>query len=335
MVGRLLQYLRLMRPYGMLFLGLAPVFGAVANQVANGLVLWELLLFGLLYHVFTFVHNDIVDMEVDARSRYVAARPLLAGAVPRGHAVVLVLGALIGVLVLAVLSASVLTAVLALAALGCAAAYNLWSKRSAFLEYLLGLGVFFLVLAGAVVVTPQVSVLAWVVAGAFFSQWVFSVGVAANLKDIEEDTKNGVFTSPTVFGVRFTSGRIVIPRGFQAYAGLVSLAYIMVLGLPLALGIIPGNVWISVEWVGFVALSFALLVTTAGVLRGPSPSRDRFLRYAGVHEGLALLLVPMMLLTLLMENVGFYWTLVLLMVIVAWPLCWFRILFGKRLLPLE
>ena len=336
MVGMLGQYLRLVRPYGMLFLGLAPLFGALANGGTSPVVLVVLLFMGMMYHVFTFVYNDVVDMAIDARSRFVAARPLLKGGVPKSHAIELAAGAVVVVVGLAVCTWSLLTVVLALAALGSAAVYNLMSKRGPFLEYVLGVGVFCLVLAGVLAVQPHVTGSAWIVAGAFFLQWVFSVGVAANLKDIEEDTKNGVFTSPTYFGVRHVSGRVIVSFRFQVFMVLVSVSYIVLLGLLYVKGYLSGFIdGIPLGWVGFSVISMALLVTTWGLSRGPSPSRERFLRYAGVHEGLALLLVPMALLSLLVSTLGVTVALLFFVAIIAWPLSWFRLLYGKKLIPLE
>ena len=53
------NYIKLIRPYGILFLGLTPVFGAICNGEFHLLHLFLLLIIGLLAHVFTFVQNDI------------------------------------------------------------------------------------------------------------------------------------------------------------------------------------------------------------------------------------------------------------------------------------
>ena len=73
------NYLILIRPYGMLFLGFTPVFGAIANGEVNYFNLIILLIIGLLAHVFTFVQNDYYDIEIDSKSEYVSNRPLVKG----------------------------------------------------------------------------------------------------------------------------------------------------------------------------------------------------------------------------------------------------------------
>ncbi len=336
MVGRLGQYLRLIRPYGMLFLGLAPVFGAVANHEAHPPVLLLLLLMGCLYHVFTFVQNDIVDMAVDARSRYVAARPLLEGRVPKRHAVIITIFAFIGMLILSLSVESLLSLGLVMAAIGCAVTYNILNKRLPFLECVLGLGVFVLTLAGAVYTQGSVNLVVWLVATAFYLQWVFSVGITANLKDVEEDAKSKVYTSPTVFGVTATNGKTTIPWVFRVYAAGISVAFLVVLGLPFALGLVASSIdGLPIPLVCYIIISMLLLVTTALLLRGPSPSRNTFLRITGVHEGLSLLLVPLVLSVMLLSAIGPGGLLLILGAIIVWPLCWFRLLYGKTLIPLE
>jgi len=69
------RYLKLIRPYGMLFLGFAPVFGAIANGEFSFSHLTILLVIGLLAHIFTFVQNDYYDVEIDRKSKHVSKRP--------------------------------------------------------------------------------------------------------------------------------------------------------------------------------------------------------------------------------------------------------------------
>ncbi len=336
MGGRLRQYLRLVRPYGMLFLGLAPVFGAVANGEFNPVLLLLLFSIGMLYHVFTFVHNDIVDMAVDSRSSYVATRPLPAGAVPKAHAEEIAASAVVVMVALATCTWSIATIVLVLIAVCCAVTYNMLSKRLPFLECVLGLGVFSLALAGAMIATTTVSPLSWLVAVAFYLQWVFSVGVTANLKDVEEDAKSKVYTSPTVFGVTATNGKTTIPWLFRVYAAGISVAFLGVLGLPFLLGLVAGGIdGLPIPLVCYTIVSLLLLLTTVLLLRGPSPSRDTFLRITGVHEGFSLLLVPLVLSAMLLSAIGPGGLLLILGVIIVWPLSWFRLLYGKTLIPLE
>ena len=83
------QYLILFRPYGILFLGLIPAFGALANGEFNPSYLILLFIIGLLVHIFAFVQNDYYDAEVDRKSKYVANRPLAAGSISQQTVVII------------------------------------------------------------------------------------------------------------------------------------------------------------------------------------------------------------------------------------------------------
>ena len=83
------RYLKLIRPYGMLFLGFTPVFGAIANGEFALSHLIILLIIGLLAHIFTFVQNDYYDFEIDRKSKYVSNRPLVTGSISQKTTVAL------------------------------------------------------------------------------------------------------------------------------------------------------------------------------------------------------------------------------------------------------
>jgi 4-hydroxybenzoate polyprenyltransferase len=86
------EYIKLIRPYGILFIGFTPVFGALCNGEFDVFHLSLLLLIGLLGHIFVFVQNDYYDVEVDRQSKYVVQRPLTSGLVSRTNARILFLG---------------------------------------------------------------------------------------------------------------------------------------------------------------------------------------------------------------------------------------------------
>jgi hypothetical protein len=57
--------------------------------------------------------------------------------------------------------------------------------------------------------------------------------------------------------------------------------------------------------------------------------------YEGLQEGLAFLLIPIFLASYLIENIGALPTVLLVIFMIVWPLTCFRILFGKKMIPLE
>jgi hypothetical protein len=85
----------------------------------------------------------------------------------------------------------------------------------------------------------------------------------------------------------------------------------------------------------FFGLSIALLYLTLKILSTPMSERDKMLIYVGYQEGLALLLIPITLMSYLIENIAIIPTFLLILLLMLWPLFWFRMLFGKKMIPLE
>lgn len=336
-MGRIKQYVTLIRPYGILFLGFMPVFGALCNGEFNLFHLSVLLGIGLLAHVFTFVQNDYFDVEVDRRSKYVEGRPLITGGVPRRHALILFLSSFILSLGLAVVFLfSVRSLLFLLLSFLFITLYNSYSKRLPGMEFVLGLGVLTYGLFGGYTVSDTLSPLVLIISLIGFLQWVFSVGVSANLKDVESDARLGIRTTPIMFGVRAVHMHLKKPTIFFMYAYGVKILHLFVASLPFLLGytsiMIAG---LPIPLLFYVLIAGVLLFTTYKILTTSLKKREMMLRFEGVHEGFALLLFPIALLSFLIKHAGILPTILLFVLLVIWPLFSLWILFGKTLIPLE
>ncbi len=331
------RYLKLIRPYGMLFLGFTPVFGAIANGEFAHSNLLILLIIGLLAHIFTFVQNDYYDVEIDSKSKYVSNRPFVTGSISQKTVVIIFVSSFIFSLLLAIVFFFTIYsfAVLLLSFL-CMTFYNKYSKRFFGMEYILGAGVFTYGIFGALTVSNNISYLAILISAVGLMQWLFSVGISANLKDVEFDSKLGIRTTPTMFGVHVSNKKLMIPRSFCLYAFVLKFIHILIASLPFFLGYISIFIYdLPIPGVCFLIVSIVLLYLTLKILSTPMKERDKMLLYVGLQEGLALLLIPIALMSYLTENILILPTFLLILLFIFWPLFWFRVLFGKRLIPLE
>ncbi len=331
------EYIKLIRPYGILFIGFTPVFGALCNGEFDVFHLSLLLLIGVLGHIFVFVQNDYYDVEVDRQSKYVVQRPLTSGKISRTNALILFLGSFIISFVLAgIFFFSVRSFVFLFLSFFLMTLYNKFSKRLPGMEYVLGAAVFSYGIYGALTVSDNVSLFAMIISGVAFLQWIFSVGVSANLKDVEFDTKLGIRTTPVLFGVQAVGTQLKKPVSFILYTYGIKLVHLTVALLPFFFGYAsPLLKGYPIPLLGFLVLACVLLFTTRGILTTPLNRRDQMLRYEGLHEGLALLLTPCVLLSYLVEHLGVLLPFLLLFVLVIWPLLCLRFLYGKTLIPLE
>jgi 4-hydroxybenzoate polyprenyltransferase len=320
----------------MLFLGFTPVFGAIANGELNFLNLTLLLIIGLFAHIFTFVQNDYYDIVIDSKSKYVSNRPLVEGIITQKKAFLLFFTSFLISLLIAIYLFSYYSFFVLLISFLFITIYNKYSKKYFGMEYILGLGVFSYGIFGALTVSNSISNLAIIVSFFGFMQWLFSVGVSANLKDVEYDTKLGIRTTPTVFGVKASKKEFKIPISFKLYAAGIKLIHILLAALPFFLGYTSIFVYdLPVPGISFLAISIIIFYFVIKILTTPMKEREKMLIYAGLQEGLALLLLPIFLMNVLLDIFGLVQTFLLILLFIFWPLIWFRLLFGKKMIPLE
>ena len=214
--------------------------------------------------------------------------------------------------------------------------YNKYSKKFYGMEYILSLGVFTYGIFGALTVSDSISYLAIIVAFFGFMQWLFSVGVSANLKDVEYDIKLGIKTTPTAFGVKVSNKGLIIPLSFKIYTVSIKIIHILIASLPLFLGYTSIFVYgLPIPGFCFLIISILVLYCTIKILTISMKERDKMLIYVGIQEGLALLLLPILLMSILIDKFEVIQTFLLISLFILWPLFWFRILYGKKMIPLE
>jgi len=336
-MNRYLEFAKLIRPYGMLYLGLTPVFGAICNGMFNFFHLSILFFIGVLSHIFTFVQNDIFDMVVDKQSVYVSKRPLIIGSISQKEALFIVVFSFSLSIILAIVFVfTPLSFIFLLLSFLLVSLYNKYSKKVVFMEYILSTGIFTYGLFGAYSVSFTISSLAIIFCFFASIQWLFSVGVFANLKDVEYDTKVGIKTTPNKLGVKIIDDKLFVSNVFKLYAFGIKILHIFIAMLPLLFGFTSINVnSLPFPLFFFVILSIFILFLLGKILTTPLSRRDNMLIYEGLQEGLAFLFIPTVLASYLINNIGVLSTVLLVVFMIIWPLTCFRVLFGKKMIPLE
>ena len=331
------SYFILIRPYGMLFLGFTPVFCAIANGEFNSYRLTALFIIGLLAHIFTFVQNDYYDITIDSKSKYVSSRPLVTGSITKKIAFTIFLASfIISLLIAIVFLFRLYSFVFLLLSFLFMTLYNKYSKKFYGMEYILSIGVFTYGIFGALTVSNNISYLAIIVAFFGFMQWLFSVGISANLKDVEYDIKQGIKTTPTVFGVKVSNKELIIPPLFKIYTVGIKIIHILLAASPFFLGYTSIFVYkLPIPGFCFLIISILVIYCTIKILTIPMKKRDKMLIFVGIQEGLALILLPTLLMSILIDKFGIIQTFLLICLFIFWPLFWFRILYGKKMIPLE
>jgi 4-hydroxybenzoate polyprenyltransferase len=309
---RVVEYMKLTR-----FENIGSAFTAVYGALSEGgldLAIFAVLsAVGALAHVFGFVLNDYVDVEVDRLSHELSERPLVKGTISKRSALAISLASVLTSLALtAVFFPSPMVIMVLLVSIVLGAAYNIYGKRFYLSDLLLAGATSGFCLFGALAVSEALSWRSWIVAALIFLQFFFMNAVEGGIKDVEHDSAAGVKTTSIFLGVRFEGGVLLPPR-FKALAYSLKTATTALVFIPFFLRL---EFW---PWqLGVLALmaSTALLLTHR-ILE--FDSFDRVLMrtlYLG-QELITYFMIPVMLARL--SGVG--WVILLLVM----PLIWYTV----------
>ena len=332
---KIIGCIKLMRPYGAFLLPLIVVFGALCNGQFDFFPLLGLFIIGIFAHIFGFVQNDYFDIEIDKKSEYVSERALAKGIVSRKGALFLVLFSFFASIILAYLFFfTMLSFLTLLLSFFLVTLYNKYSKRMPGMEYVLGAGGCAFGLFGALTVSDVLSPLAIFIA---LFVLMHNVGntVTASFKDVKYDSKQGIKTTPILLGVRAIDDELRIPAVFTTYAFSIRGIIIGIALMPFIAGYVSMFLYsFPVPIICFSILSTRIIYTLWKMLSTPLSDRDKMLRYAGGHELLTYLLVPVVLMSYLVENINIFAPILLIFIPPLWIKFNLMVFFGKRM-PLE
>jgi 4-hydroxybenzoate polyprenyltransferase len=327
-------YIKLMRPYNLL--PLLVVFSALCNGQFDFFPLLGLFIIGIFAHIFGTVQNDYFDLEIDKKSEYVSERPLVKGIVSLKGALFLILFSFFASIILAyVLFFTILSFLTLLLSSFLVTIYNKYSKRMPGMEYVLGAGVCALTLFGALTVSNVLSPLVIFIVLFVLMRCVFGISVIANLKDIKYDSNQGIKTTPLILGVRVIDDELRIPAVFTTYAFSTKGIHIGIALTPFIAGYVSMFLYgLPIPIICFSIISTLVIYTLWKMLSTPLSERNKMIRYAGIHELLTYLLVPVVLMTYLVENINIFAPILLIVVPPLWTKFYVMAFFGKRM-PLE
>ncbi len=220
------EYLKLSRLFNMGLTGVAPIFGALAMwNVGQTSILGVMILFviGCLSHIFGFVLNDVIDVDVDKLSTDLKARPLVSGTITRRKATYFAVSAMLLSWVLALFfyeelwSFIIIISILIFADL-LSTFYNFISKRYPGMDIFVTGAVFFLIIFGGATVSTEKlfsTPILWIVASIGSVQVLFMNMINGALKDIDHDAEGSGRTLAIRLGAKVIDGNLIIPRSFK------------------------------------------------------------------------------------------------------------------------
>lgn len=256
------------------FSAMLPVLGAVSAGAAPapGMIA-GLVSVAMLFHVYAYVLNDVVDLEIDRREPQRAAFPLVRGALaPAAALAIAAAQPPAAFLITVLLGGDAAAFALLTVAFAAMTAYDLWGKRCTFpplMDLVQAVGWASLLLYGASLAGTPAAPTAWIAAAV--TAYVLLVnGVHGALRDLANDSACGARTTAMLLGARVAADGLRVPRALVVYAlglhGLLFAAAIVSWWIvtPLHDGVAAASFWLLVA----VMLSSLALLGKAARVRG-------------------------------------------------------------------
>lgn len=300
------EYLKLARSFNAVLTGISPVMGAIAMGQYDLVILILLFLIGFLGHTFGFVFNDIIDYNIDKSSKEISDRPLISGTISLRKAWIFAFTSMAIAFFISLYLAVTTGHVYSLLILAISASfiilYDLVSKKFLLTDFFVALGVFFLIVYGASVVSESIeslTTLTWIVCTLGAIQVLFMQMITGSMKDIENDFYRGAHTLAIRMGVRITEGKLHVPMNFKALA--YGIQVIDVIGVFLPFFIIWNIQSLSpfqyLQWVCLIFVGILMFFLSHKLLTMERFERKRARMLIGSHYMINFTLVPIMLMS--------------------------------------
>ncbi len=339
-----LEYIRLFRLQTGAITAIAPIFGyicfAAINDIEFNIVnIFLLFLIGIFMHIFIFVLNEYIDVDIDRLSPDLAEKPLVKGSVTMKGAAAVIIVSFVLTYILAIFFFLRFWAIIALTiSFVFGAIYDIYGKKFPGSDFVLALWIFWFCLFGASTLTShnpfELPALIYIVAGLGFMQIVFNNAVEGGIKDVDHDHLGGAKTLATVMGVKVKRGKLLFSSLFKGFTWGLKIVHI---ALFITLFFMPDldfwkfeSFYIRLLIIIFIlCLVIAIFYTTYKFLNIGKFDRSKLKRIFSIHEISTYFIVPIILIPLL----GIYVAIGLLLL----PLIWFiflnLVLYGSPLEP--
>lgn len=331
MSGSILEYLRLLRFQTSATTASAPIIGGLIAGQREIIPLFVLLVIGILYHVYGFVLNELIDIEVDKKSSDLHKKPLVSGNIPQGHAKFIFIFSCIAACVLTIIFfPTILPIVFLLLAILLGGIYDVFGKQLIGSDFVLGAGFFFICLSGVSTITSNFSTITYLVCLIYFFHIVFNNAVEGGLKDVYHDSIAGAKTTATRLGVKVKNNKLFVTKSFIGFAAIIRIIFLcLIFWLIYEQGYFSLTNEFLVQLFLLIILALVLFVSMYEFLKTFNYDRSRLKKLFSLHE----MASYFMLLIALYPILGLGITLFLILLPSIWYIIFNGILYGKLLQP--
>jgi 4-hydroxybenzoate polyprenyltransferase len=332
------EYLKLFRLQTGATTAVAPIIGYLIISYQQQLKiefyeLFVLFIIGVLMHIFEFVLNEYIDLEVDKRSPDLAEKPLVSGTIAPQASLVVVFTSLILSYILLIIfffDIGFWSMILLSLSFGFGAIYDIHGKRFAGSDFTLALWIFLFCLFGASIQSIEFTGVLYLVAGLGFFQILFNNAIEGGLKDADHDAAAGAKTLAHTLGARVQDGKLIIPNTFKFSSYSIKLGHISLIILLIYVGAFRiRELYDIIQLILIIILIFIIFYTLQRFLSLKDFRRDKLKRIFSIHEIATYYLAPIILL----QIIGIFAVLFLLLLPLFWYMGLNLILYGRPLEP--
>lgn len=319
------EYAKLFRLPGLGGLSLAPVFGAISiielGVKIEFIDIVLMFLIGLISAIYSFVSNDIVDIEIDKLSKDTKKRPLVTGTISIRTAVFISIFCIIIGLFIAFYFyyRNHISFYLGLISMFMAAVlgtiYNVYGKKFATSAFVAALAESFLVLVGVFLLSPtgDLSIFTWIIIILMFNQILFMTAVTGGIKDADHDYILNVKTLALSSGVKITKDKkLAIPISFKLFGFGTRFISAIVLFVPFAFFNVKYKYW-EILLLAFIAIT--VLFFTIKLLNLKSLKGDKAAKFAGLQGIIRYAFIPFLLLPVIDISYA--------LILIIFPIIWY------------
>jgi len=175
----------------------------------------------------------------------------------------------------------------------CITIYDSISKKYPAMDIFVALGIFFLILYGASMISHKISKLTWIVIALGTLQVLFMQFIAGGLKDAEHDYKAKAKTLAIKLGVRVIEKKVYIPISFRALGYILQFIYLAFLFYPFFY--LPQFKGKYIQFFLLIFLSILMIFISYKLTSIKIFDRNKVRKYIGLHYYINFSLVPIML----------------------------------------
>ena len=329
---KFIVYARLCRLQATGLIATLSVIGAAVAGQKDPFLLGVVFTIGVFYHVFLYVLNDYIDLEVDKKSKDLQRKPLVSGAIPKQNALILTGFAIVMMYILTIAFFPYIQSLLALSfAVLLGFIYDCFGKKMpGVADFVMAGSLAATFLFGASTVSNPFSMIVYLTFLIILFFTVYGNAVEGGLKDVDHDYLGGAKTLATTMGVKVEDGRLLMTKKFAFFSWSVEIiSFILILILANQPEI---NIFVSYDYLKIGVVLFLIivsLISTTMFLTLKQFDRTRIKKLFGVINSSSGALIIILLFPLL----GMIKTIIFLLLPIGWYLLFNTVLYGKPMQP--